>query len=499
MDKQQNQTVGNLRGPYVPSTTPKNEHGSKVVKSLQEIVKLCGLTDGMTISFHHHFRSGDRLVDWVLDSLAEMGFKNLTVLASSLPGGHTDLIHHLQSGVIGRLESSGLHGALGEAISYGAMQQPVVFRSHGGRALAIAQGDTPIDIAFLSAPSSDAFGNANGYTPDDNDGMMCGSLGYAQVDAEYAKHTVIVTNHLVSYPNTPYGISQQWVDYVLVSDVKIGEPSGIMQGTTRSSFSPKESLIAEKAAKVIEASGYFYDGFSMQMGSGGASLATASFLRQSMLRRNIHASFALGGITGSIVDMHEEGLIGRLLDVQSFDLRAAESLRKNHYHRQISALYYAAAGPRGAAVDQLDFVVLSALEIDTGFNVNVLTGSDGIIRGAIGGHSDTAAGASLTVIATPLTRGRIPCIVEKVLTVTTPGNTVDVLVTDQGIAVNPARKELAQRLAEAGIATVSIEELKQKALAITGQPSPIPFTNKVVGLVAYRDNTLLDSVYEAVR
>ena len=94
-----------------------------------------------------------------------------------------------------------------------------------------------------------------------------------------------------------------------------------------------------------------------------------------------------------MVDMHEEGLIKKLLDVQSFDLRAAESLKNNHFHQQISASYYASPGNPGTAVNQLDFVILSALEIDTDFNVNVLTGSDGVIRGAIGGHPDTADGA----------------------------------------------------------------------------------------------------------
>ena len=132
----------------------------------------------------------------------------------------------------------------------------------------------------------------------------------------------------------------------------------------------------------------------MQMGSGGASLATARFLRQKMIDQNIHCRFALGGITGQIAAMHEEGLIDRILDVQSFDLDAAKSLKNNHFHHQISASYYA-SHMVAAAVDQLDFVILSALEIDTDFNVNVLTGSDGVIRGAIGGHPDTAEGASL--------------------------------------------------------------------------------------------------------
>jgi citrate lyase subunit alpha/citrate CoA-transferase len=64
-------------------------------------------------------------------------------------------------------------------------------------------------------------------------------------------------------------------------------------------------------------------------------------------------------------------------------------------------------------------VVLSALEVDTNFNVNVLTGSDGVLRGASGGHCDTAVAAALSIIVAPLVRGRIPTLVDNVLTCVT--------------------------------------------------------------------------------
>ena len=182
---------------------------------------------------------------------------------------------------------------------------------------------------------------------------------------------IIITNNLVAYPNAPWAIPEYDVDYVVFTE-DIGDPKGIMSGATRYTKDPKELLIAKTAANVIEATGYLYDGFSMQMGSGGASLATARFLRQKMIDQNIHCRFALGGITGQITAMHEEGLIDRILDVQSFDLDAALSLKNNHFHHQIGATYYA-SHMISAAVDQLDFVILSALEIDTDFNVNVLT------------------------------------------------------------------------------------------------------------------------------
>ena len=208
-----------------------------------------------------------------------------------------------------------------------------------------------------------------------------------------------------------------------------------------------------------------------------------------MLKKGITASFALGGITGQIVEMHEEGLIKKILDVQSFDLTAAQSLKNNRFHAQISASYYASPNDEGTAVNQLDLVVLSALEIDTGYNVNVLTGADGVIRGAVGGHPDTAMGAAVSIVVAPLTRGRIPCVVDRVNTVVTPGQTIDVLVTDQGIAVNPRRPLLMEQLRSNGIPLNTIEELRDKASRIVGEPEPLEFSDKIVGIVAYRQHS----------
>ena len=465
---------------------------NKVLPSLEDAIRATGLKDGMTISFHHHFRGGDHVVNQVVDKLAEMGFQNLTLAASSLAAVHAPLIEHIKNGVITHIETSGLRGELAEQISRGLMDCPIVFRSHGGRAAAIRSGELHIDVAFLGAPSCDPYGNANGYSREEGGTIACGSMGYARTDAKYADKVVILTNRLVQYPNAPWAIPEYDVDYIVVEE-DIGDPKGIMSGATRYTKNPKELLIAQTAAQVIDAAGYFYDGFSMQMGSGGASLATARFLREMMLERKIRCRFALGGITGQIAAMHEEGLIDRILDVQSFDLDAARSLKLNRFHHQISATYYASF-LSAAAVDQLDFVILSALEIDTDFNVNVLTGSDGVIRGAIGGHPDTAAGASLSVVVAPLTRGRIPCVIDHVNTVVTPGAVVDVVVTDQGVAVNPRRPEVAQKLRKAGIHVHTIQELKDKAEALVGKPDPIRYKDRIVGVVMYRNNTVIDVI-----
>lgn len=468
-------------------------HDSKISESLEKAIKLSGLKDGMTISFHHHFRNGDYIINMVFDTLSKMGYKDLVLAASSLTDCHEPLIEHIKNGVIKRIETSGLRGELANQISNGLMNIPVIFRSHGGRAYAIASGEIKIDVAFLGAPSCDRAGNTNGFNRDGDTSYDCGSLGYAMADAHYADKTIILTSNIVPYPNTPCQIPEVDVDYIVKVD-EIGNSKGIASGATRFTTNPRELKIAKAAADIMKNSGYFKDGFSFQTGTGGASLAVTRFLRDMMIENNIKADFALGGITGAIVKLHEEGLIKKLLDVQDFDLDAVKSIRENPFHCAISGHHYAGPGLEGSAVDQLDMVVLSALEIDRHFNVNVLTGSDGVIRGAIGGHPDTASGAKMTIVTAPLIRGRMPTILDRVNTIVTPGSTVDVFVTEYGTAVNPHRQDLVDRFTLAGIKLNTIDELQKIAEGIVGKPKAIEYKDKIVGLVYYRDSSIIDVI-----
>ena len=462
---------------------------SKLVDTLEQAIRQSGLQDGMTISFHHGFRNGDYILNMVLDVIAAMGIKHLTIAPSSLSDAHTPVIEHIKNGVVRKIYTSGMRGKLGEAISSGLLDEPVIFHSHGGRARALENGTLKIDVAFMGVSSCDEYGNANGY----HGPSACGALGYAICDSRKADHVILITDHLADYPNVPCSIPQDQVDSVVLVDA-IGDPAKISTGATRITKNPRDLLLAEHTAKVIVRSGYFRDGFSFQTGSGGASLATTRFLREEMLLRDIKMSFALGGITTAIVKLFEEGLIHRMFDVQSLDSEAIRSLRENSSHRETDASYYANPQNKGCAVNKLDVVVLSALEVDVNFHVNVMTGADGVVRGASGGHSDTAAGASLAVIVCPLVRGRIASVVDRVQTVVTPGECVDVLVTDYGIAVNPRRMELKEKLKRCGLPLFSIEELRQKAQHIVGVPDPLEFTEKIVGLIEYRDGTIIDVV-----
>jgi citrate lyase subunit alpha/citrate CoA-transferase len=344
-------------------------------------------------------------------------------------------------------------------------------------------------VAFLGASTADAFGNANGVTGR----SRCGSLGYAKVDAQYAKCVIVLTEELVAFPNEPASISQDRVDWVVKLD-QVGDPSKISVGAIRMTTDPRELLIARYATEVVVNAGTFEDGFSIQTGSGASATAVARFLEREMVRKGIKARFALGGITGSMVGLHQKGLIERLIDTQSFDGVAAESLRTSPNHIEVSTNEYANIAAKGAFVDQLDMVIVSALEIDTAFNVNVLTGSDGVMRGASGGHCDAAAGAGLAIVVAPLIRSRIPTVVRRVTTVVTPGESIGVLVTDHGIAVNPRRPDVAERLKAANLPLTTIEALQERAESITGRPDPIQFLDRVVGVVRYRDGSVIDLV-----
>ena len=68
-------------------------------------------------------------------------------------------------------------------------------------------------------------------------------------------------------------------------------------------------------------------------------------------------------------------------------------------------------------------------------------------------------------------------------------------MTDQGVAVNPVRTDLIERLSKAGIPLCTIEQLQQKAESIVGTPDPIRYSDKIVGIVAYRNNTIIDVIH----
>ncbi len=438
---------------------------SKMLGSIEEAVKATGLKDGMTISFHHSFREGDEIIGQVLTAIRNLGIKHLRFAPSAVVNiKNPSIVDFIKDGTIDRIEASGIRGELGDAVLEGLMEKPVILRTHGSRPRAIEAGELMIDVAFIGASAADEYGNATGQIGPN----ACGSLGYSFVDAQNAAKVGVITDYLVEYPCCPASISQQYVDYVVKVD-RIGDPDKIGKGAARMTKNSRGLMIAERAADVMAASRLFKENFSFQTGAGAISIACTVYLAERMEQRGVKASFALGGMTAGIVE--------------------------------IDNAVYSNPFTKGSMLDKLNFGVLAALEVDTDFNVNILTGSSGEMMGGLGGGPDVAAGSDISIVCLPVVRGRTPSITKRVFTCCTPGETVACVVTEAGIALNPKHKyypELKEDLEQAGLKLVTIEYLQQLAESLTGVPAPIETTDRVVCIVEYRDGTVID-VIRAIR
>ncbi|MEG1848927.1 MAG: citrate lyase subunit alpha, partial [Oscillospiraceae bacterium] len=451
---------------------------SKMKSTLEEAILAAGLKDGMTISFHHCFREGDQVIGQVLTAIRALGIKGLRFAPSAVVNIKApSLVDFVRDGTIDRIEASGIRGELGDAVIGGLMDAPVILRPHGARPRAIEAGELSIDVAFIGASAADEYGNATGQIGPN----ACGSLGYAFIDATSAAKVIIVTDFLVDYPCVPASISQQYVDYVVTVD-QIGDSAKIGAGAARMTKNPRDLMIAERTAELIAASRLFREGFSFQTGAGAISIACTNYLAERMEQRGVKASFALGGMTANIIGMFEKGLVRVLECSQSFDAVAARAMVDSPNIVEIDNALYSNNYSKGCMLNRLNFGVLGALEVDTDFNVNILTGSSGEMMGGLGGGPDVAGGADLAIVTLPIVRGRTPSIVKKVFTLCTPGETVAAVVTEAGIALNPRHKHydmLREDLEQTNLKLVSIEELQQLAESITGVPKPIECTDRV--------------------
>ncbi len=465
-----------------------NSHGSKVIGSIHEALVKCGIKDGMTLGFHHHFRDGDYIVNMVMEEVHKMGIKDITICASSLGKAHDPLVEYIEDGTITNIQSSGVRGKIGEAISNGKLKGLAIMRSHGGRVRAIETGEVHLDISFIGAPTCDDYGNCRGIGGKSN----CGVLSYSMVDGDYADHVVAITDCLVPFPNFPAHISMTKVDYVVVVD-EIGDPEKIATGAAKPTTDMRKLMMADYCTQFVVNTPYFKDGFSYQTGVGGASIASTISLSKIMKERGIRMRFGIGGLTKPMCDLLINDQVDALLDTQDFDLAAVESV-KDLRHFRISAGQYASPFNKGAVVNKLDFVILATLEVDVNFNCNVVVGSDGVITGAQGGHPDTAAGAKCTIVITPLLQGRTPAVCTEVTTVTTPGESIDVVITDYGIAINPIRQDLIECMKDVDLPFKTIEELRDIAYSIAGKPQKVQFGDRVVGIIEGRDGTIMDVV-----
>lgn len=492
------QGVGNYRpagrkaAPPIATCADYPSDGNKVVPDLKTALIKAGIKDGMTISTHHHFRNGDLVANQIFDAAAAIGVKDLMWFPSASFPCHAPIIQHLDSGVVHHIEGS-MNGPLGDYCSYGKMRGLGVLRSHGGRYQAVQDGDVHIDIAVIAAPTADPFGNANGLTGP----SACGLLGFALADSQYADKVIVVTDNLVDFPCVPWQIQGNYVDFVVVMD-KIGEPEKIISGTTQITRSPDRLLIAEMTAQFVKAAGILKNGFSFQAGAGGTALSFALFLKDMMKEMGIKARFVRGGSTQYLVQMLEQGLTDFILDGQTFDLEGVRSMRENPRHVNTSPFTSYNYHGKGNFASMVDVVVLGATEVDVNFNANVVTHSDGRLLHGIGGWQNCLF-SKCTILPIPSFRDRIPVIVDEVTTLCGPGELIDVIVTERGIAINPLRNDLIEATKHASLPIRSIEELKQEIEEMCGgKPAKPRLGDKIVAVTRWVDGTVLDSIYQVL-
>jgi citrate lyase subunit alpha/citrate CoA-transferase len=483
---------GNKFAPRISSCIDFPDDGNKLVSSLKESLIKAGLKDGMTISTHHHFRNGDLIAVQIFDIAAGLGIKNLVWFPSASFECHAPLIKYLEDGTIHHIEGS-MNGQLGRFASEGKMKGVGVLRSHGGRYQAVQDGEVQIDIAVIAAPSADFFGNANGV----DGAAACGLLGFALADSQYANKVIVVTDNLVPFPCLPWQIQGNYVDYVVKVD-KIGIPEKIVSGTTEITKSPDRLLLAEMTAKFCEHAGIIKDGFSFQAGAGGTALSIGIYFSELLKKKGMIARFARGGSNKYLVEMLNEGLVEYILDGQTFDLDGVKSMRENPRHVDTSPFTSYNYHGKGNFAQLVDVVILGATEVDVNFNANVVTHSDGVLLHGIGGWQNCLF-AKCTILPIPLFRDRIPVIRDEVTTICGPGELIDVIVTERGIAINPLRQDLIDKVKDKGLPIKTIAELKREAEKICGVPAKQKFDDEIVAVIKWVDGTVIDSVRKIVK
>ncbi len=486
---------GQHAAPRIKTCADYPADGNKVVQGggdladgLEKALRQAGLKDGMSISTHHHFRNGDLVGLAIFEAALRLGVKNLRWYPSASFPCHAPLLERLKDGTIHHIEGS-MNGPLGEFCSYGKMEGLGVLRSHGGRWQAIQDGEMSIDIAVIAAPTADPFGNCTG----DRGPSACGLLGFAQADSEYANHVIVATDHLVDFPCVPWQIHGQRVDQVVVCD-QVGIPEQIVSGTTVVTRSPERQRIARLIADFARASGLVRDGFSFQAGAGGIALAFAMYLREHMESMGVKARFIRGGSTKHLVAMLEDGLTDYILDGQTFDLDGVRSMRENPGHLNTSPFTSYNYHGKGNFSSIVDLVVLGATEVDVDYNANVVTHSDGKLLHGIGGWQNCLF-AGCTVLAVPSVRNRIPVVLDRVTTLCGPGELIDVVATEQGLCINPAREDLLDAVQGQGLPLLTIRELKDRVDRLCGgSPSKPRLGEDFVAAIQWVDGTTIDGV-----
>lgn len=485
--------------------------GSSKVTTLDRALDV--LVDGDWISYPHYYRTGDVCLQRIVTKLRERGLRGIHVFGNAFFDNCEPWLYEAcRDGVLAGFTGSpyrkvGAHVVAGDLLPWVAEGY-----GHGSRVRRMHTGEVRIKLAFGPVPYADVWGNASGY--DGSPEHYVGPLGLFTADTEFAEYTCLLAGQVVNHHVLPRSLHMQNVDFVVPVD-NPGQASGVGSGTLdleRIRSNRFNSVMAAQVLQVMKAAEVVRDGFNFQVGSG-TGLIVLDELARILADQKIQAGFAVGGCTSLHVEMLRAGLIRHLLHGQCFQPSEAvmRSMREDRSHFELSTGDAYDFCSKQCVVDLLDVAVLSCLEVDRNFNVNTVC-ANGRIIGGIGGAQGVAAGAKLTIMFLPLATGKngrgFPRVVDEVYTVVNPGEVVDVVVTEEHLAVNPASRspyadDLRRNAPGAGLRLVSIDELlaesKRRALEIGSIPARQETTDEVVQVVEYRDGTLIDAIYRPAR
>jgi citrate lyase subunit alpha/citrate CoA-transferase len=470
------------------------------------------IEDGDVISYPHYYRLGDRGLEQVINALRKHKKRGIILYASALLD-HTNpwLAEAFMEGTLAGIFGN-VYRRIGQYVTAGDfLPWCTVGMSHGNRVRKLQHGEVHIKVAFGPVPYADIHGNANGLMGKSE--HLCGPVGLFTADTLHADYVCLLAGTISQNLIMPSPISMEQVDFVVAVDTP-GLSEGIGSGTLdleKIRSRPFNAKIAEAVTRVMKAAGVVKDHFNFQVGSG-AGLIVLDNIRQMLKKQKISANFAMGGCTSMHVDMLHEGTIKTLLHGQMFEPspKVVDSLLKDHNHHEIAAGYYASVANKESAVNMLDVAVLSSLEVDLDFNVNTVC-ANGRIIGGIGGGQDVAAGSDLTIMFLPLATGKdgmgFPRVVEKVYTRTTPGEVIDVVVTEDYASLNPRStssysEAIQANHTEFNINLIPMEELHARSLKKASHfgtlPVPAETTDEVVHIIEWRDGSLLDTIKKTI-
>ena len=475
---------------FRPYNGTKKYSGKSKIVTLEQAIKNSKLKNGQTISFHHQLRNGDYVINKALETIADMGIKDLRLGQTALFPVHKPVIEHIKNGVVTKIEGS-CNGPVGDYVCKNPLETPVILRSHGGRWAAVENGELHPNVAFIAASAADIRGNSTGMLGK----SAFGNIAYSQADVWNADYVIIITDNVVEYPCPFREIYEGLVDNVVEVE-NIGDPNKIVSGSLKLTTDPVKQQIAYDCVNLMEATGIIKNDMIFQAGAGGISLTALKYLGEKLQDKKLVAGCSTGGLTKYIIDMYESGFLKQINTCQCFDVDAVKFVGK-HLESTSTIGEYANPLMKGRNIDRLDTVILGATEVDTNFNVNVNTHSDGRMLHGIGGHQDVSSAANLSIMTVPVSRKENPIVLENVTTISTPGDIVDAIVTDEGTAINPKRKDLI-KIVQGKIDLVPIEKLKDIAYDRTGGPMKPKLGKEIVGITKYFDGTVLDNIYRVL-